>query len=123
VPPRGYDLRLLVVRGEVIGAIKRVPAPSEWRTNVALGAHRRVTPPPGACALALAAAAAVGADFVGVDLFPASDGGWVVLELNGAVDFTPKYGLDGRDIFDDAARLIVLADEPLAASLLDDLRA
>jgi hypothetical protein len=46
-----------------------------------------------------------------------------VLELNGAVDFTPEYGLAGRDIFDDAARLIVLADEPLAASLLDDQRA
>lgn len=124
VPPRGYDLRLLVVRGEVIGAIERVAAPGEWRTNVALGAQRRrVAPPPGACALALAAAAAVGADFVGVDLLPASNGGWVVLELNGAVDFTPEYALDGRDIFDDAARLIMLADEPLPLPLLDELRA
>jgi len=46
-----------------------------------------------------------------------------VLELNGPVDFTPEYALDGGDIFDDAARLIVPAGEPLAAALLDDLHA
>lgn len=124
VPPRGYDLRLLVVRGEVIGAIERVAAPGEWRTNVALGAQRRrVTPPPGACALALTAATALGADFVGVDLLPASDGGWVVLELNGAVDFTPEYALDGRNVFEDAARLIVHGDNRLAAPSLGHARA
>jgi glutathione synthase/RimK-type ligase-like ATP-grasp enzyme len=108
------------------------PRFGSWGRDVVLGRTRhelervlrRVTPPPGACALALAAAAAVGADFVGVDLLPASEGGWVVLELNGAVDFTPEYALDGRDIFADAApRLIVLADEPLAAPLLDDVGA
>ena len=124
VPPRGYDLRLLVACGEVIGAIERIAAGGEWRTNVALGARRRrVVPPPGACALARAAAAAVGADFVGVDLLPAFDGGWIVLELNGAVDFAPDYALDGRDVFEDAVRLITLADAPLAEPFRNDLHA
>jgi hypothetical protein len=35
-------------------------------------------------------------------LLPDGDGGWVVLELNGAVEFTPEYSLD-RDPFVAAA--------------------
>jgi RimK family alpha-L-glutamate ligase len=91
VPPQGFDLRILVAGGRVVGAIRRVAAPGEWRTNVALGARREaVDPPPDACRLALAAAAVAGTDLVGVDLLPSAVG-WVVLELNGAVDFTSEY--------------------------------
>lgn len=91
LPPPGADLRLVVAGDAVVGAVSRVAAPGEWRTNVALGGTRRsTTPPPAACALALRAAAAVGADLVGVDLLPVR-GGWVVLELNGCVDFTRDY--------------------------------
>lgn len=98
VPPRGFDLRIVVAGGTVVGAIARRAAPGEWRTNVALGATRSpVVPPPEACRLALAAAAAAGADLVGVDLLP-FDGGWVVLELNGAVDFTRAYAR-ARDVY------------------------
>jgi RimK family alpha-L-glutamate ligase len=107
VEPLGFDMRLLVSRGEVVGAIERVAAPGEWRTNVALGAiRRRVTPPPEAVAAALAAAAAIGGDFVGVDLLPRPGGGYVVLELNGAVDFTAAYALDGQDVFERVAMLL-----------------
>jgi [lysine-biosynthesis-protein LysW]--L-2-aminoadipate ligase len=99
VPPRGHDLRVLVAAGGVVGAVRRIAAPGEWRTNVALGGHREtVVPPPGARALAIAAARAVHAGFVGVDLLPVDDG-WTVVELNGCVDFTHEYGLYGGDPF------------------------
>jgi RimK family alpha-L-glutamate ligase len=93
VEPRGYDLRIVVAGGSVVGAIKRIAAPGEWRTNVALGARREpVLPPADACELAVAAARALDGDLVGVDLLPV-DGGWTVLEVNGAVDFTGAYAL------------------------------
>jgi RimK family alpha-L-glutamate ligase len=110
VPPAGFDLRLVVAGGRVVGAIKRVSAPGEWRTNIALGGSREpVNPSPEACALAVAAAAAVDGDLVGVDLLPRPDGGYVVLEINGAVEFTGEYSLGGRDIFDETASFIARA--------------
>jgi glutathione synthase/RimK-type ligase-like ATP-grasp enzyme len=57
----------------------------------------------------VAGVAAIGADFVGVDLLPAPDGGHIVLELNGAVDFNRSYSLPGRDVFDDVAAALALA--------------
>jgi RimK family alpha-L-glutamate ligase len=100
VPSPGRDLRLVVAGRRVVGAAQRVAPPGEWRTNLDLGARRhRVTPPTDAVATALAAAAASGGDLVGVDLLPLPRGGWTVLELNGAVDFTPEYARAGEDIF------------------------
>jgi RimK family alpha-L-glutamate ligase len=98
VRPQGYDLRLVVSAGRVIGAIERVPAPGEWRTNISLGGRRRpVDPPAAARLLALEAADALGADLVGVDLLPDQAGGWTILELNGAVEFNHVYTLNGAD--------------------------
>ena len=103
VPPQGSDIRIIVAGGAIVGAIQRVAARGEWRTNVALGAQRRpVEPPSFACMLALEAAAASGGDLIGVDLLPDGEGGWVVLELNGAVEWTREYSLD-RDPFVAAA--------------------
>lgn len=110
----GTDLRLVVARGEIVGAAKRVAALGEWRTNVALGGKRlpaRATAD--AAVLALAAAKAVGGDLVGVDLLPRRDGGWSVIEVNAAVDLTPDYAIDGRDPFLAAAEAI-LASAPRA---------
>ena len=120
IRPRGYDLRVLVAAGEAVGAIERIAAPGEWRTNVALGATRKsVVPPPEACAVAVAAAAAVHADLVGVDLLPAPGGGWVVLELNGAVDFTAEYSWPAADVFEDVARALALSEaEPISLESL-----
>jgi len=100
VPPRGRDMRLVVARGELVGAIERIAAPGEWRTNICLGGQRRrVDPPPDARAIAERAASAIGCDLVGVDLLPLPDGGWTVLELNAAVEMTRDYSLDGSDVY------------------------
>jgi len=119
LPPPEADLRVLVACGEVVGAISRRAAPGEWRTNVALGGTRvHAVPPPEARRLAVAAAAAIGADLVGVDLLP-TPGGWVVLELNGCVDFNEEYSLPGGDVFDDAIEPLLF---PYVAELAQRLR-
>ena len=101
---RGHDLRLLVAGGEVVGAAERTAAPGEWRTNRSLGGSvRPVEPHAAACAAGIAAARAVGADAVGVDLLP-DGGGYIVLELNGAVEFDPVYSRSGGDVYADLAR-------------------
>ena len=98
VEPRGWDLRLVVAGGRVVGAARRVARRGEWRTNAALGADVvPADPSPVAQALALAAAEAARLDLVGVDLLPTRSG-FVVLELNGAVDFRPVY-FEAGDVF------------------------
>ena len=104
VPPQGYDLRVIVTSQRIVGAIFRIAAEGEWRTNIALGGSRRAVadPPPQACEIALAAARATGAALVGVDLVQDGSGGWTVIELNGAVEFTREYQPAG-DVFADIA--------------------
>ena len=110
VPPQGYDLRVVVAAGRVVGATFRVAAAGEWRTNVALGGVRQpvAEPPRDAVTLAVAAASATGAALAGVDLLPDGRGGWTILEVNGAVEFTRDYAPWG-DVFAEAA--LALAHE------------
>jgi glutathione synthase/RimK-type ligase-like ATP-grasp enzyme len=76
-----------------------------------LGAEREATAPPQAAReIAAAAAAAVEGDLVGVDLMPTRDGGWVVIEVNGAVEFNDQYSLD-RDIFQAVVGALLCAVE------------
>jgi RimK family alpha-L-glutamate ligase len=104
VPPCGFDLRVVVACGRVVGGIVRIAARGEWRTNVTLGARRvPVEPPAVAQRIAVAAAHAVGDGLVGVDLLPTGLRTWTVIEVNGAVDFTRDYA-PGRDVFAETAR-------------------
>jgi RimK family alpha-L-glutamate ligase len=115
VPSAGRDLRLVVAAGAVVAAGERVAAAGEWRTNVSLGGTLRpVDPPSAACSIATEAAAAVGADLVGVDLIPLAEDRYVVIELNGAVDFDQRYSLIEGDVYLDIAAALGL---PLAAVL------
>jgi RimK family alpha-L-glutamate ligase len=80
----GRDVRVFVIGGRVFGAIERRAPDGEWRTNVSNGGSARPFDLPAAWEqLALRAAAAVGADYAGVDLLPSRDGAVFVLEVNG----------------------------------------
>ncbi len=104
LPPVGHDLRVVVAGGRVVGAAERIAAPGEWRTNVSLGGSVRPTEiTPAAAELARAAAAAIGAELVGIDLMPVGANAHVVLELNGAVEFDQTYALDNGDIYAEVA--------------------
>jgi RimK family alpha-L-glutamate ligase len=107
VPSLGWDLRLVVAGGRVVGSARRVAAAGEWRTNAARGAQvEPVSAPPLARRLALDAVRAIRADLCGVDLLPTRHG-FVVLELNGAVDFRPLYA-DG-DVFTETILALLAA--------------
>jgi glutathione synthase/RimK-type ligase-like ATP-grasp enzyme len=58
----------------------------------------------------------MGGALVGVDLLPTGNGGWVVAEVNGAVDFTSAYSL-GRDVFEVVLEALAPARDPIAAAV------
>jgi RimK family alpha-L-glutamate ligase len=98
IPPAGRrDLRVLVVAGEVAGAMERVS--DSWRANIARGARPRpVTLTAPERELALAAAAAMEADVAGVDLLVAADGEIVVVEVNGIPGWQALQSICDADI-------------------------
>ncbi len=80
----GCDVRAFVVGNRVVAAIERRARDGGWRTNISLGGEARaVDLQPAWSDLALTAARAVGADYAGVDLLPASDGTIHIIEVNG----------------------------------------
>ena len=95
----GCDLRVFVVGGRVIGAIERRAPAGEWRTNVAIGGSATaVNVSPELERIAVSAAAAVGADYAGVDVLPARDGSLFVLEVNGIPGWQGLQQATGVDV-------------------------
>jgi RimK family alpha-L-glutamate ligase len=93
----GRDYRVFVVGGRVLGAIGRHA--DGWRTNISRGGEAVTArlPDPWA-ALAIRAAAAVGAEYAGVDLLPARDGTVYVLEVNGIPGWRGLQEATGIDV-------------------------
>ena len=112
VAPTGRrDMRVLVVGGEIAGAMER--ATDSWRANIARGARPRAfTPTEDERGLALAAAAAVEADIAGVDLLIGPDGDAVVLEVNGIPGWQALQSVCEQDL---TARVVSACEALLTA--------
>jgi ribosomal protein S6--L-glutamate ligase len=94
----GWDLRVFVLGGKVLAAMRR-QANGGWRTNVAQGGSAQVVDVNNTqTELALRATAAVGALVAGVDLLPGPDGEWFVLEVNAVPGWRALAGVCGVDV-------------------------
>jgi len=95
----GRDIRVFVVGGRVRGAIERRAPDGDWRTNVARGGSAEPFDLPAAWGeLAVRAAAAIGADYAGVDLLPSREGDVYVLEVNGIPGWEGLQKATGLDV-------------------------
>ena len=93
----GRDYRVFVVGGRVLGAIER--RADGWRTNIARGGQAQAAPVSAEWAsLAIRAAAAVGAEYAGVDLLHGRDGTTYVLEVNGIPGWQGLQEATGIDV-------------------------
>jgi RimK family alpha-L-glutamate ligase len=97
LPHDGIDVRALVVGDRVVGAIERVG--TGWRANLSRGARARaITLDEPRAELCVRAAAALGADYAGVDLLRAADGRDYILEVNGIPGWRGVEDATGVDV-------------------------
>jgi ribosomal protein S6--L-glutamate ligase len=102
----GHDLRVFVLGGRVLTAMRR-HARGSWRTNVAQGGRGELIQiDPEQQRLALAAAAALGASIAGVDLLPARTGEWYVLEVNAVPGWRALAPVTGIDVAAEVVRFL-----------------
>ena len=112
IPSIGFDLRVLVAHGAIAGAVRRRARDGEWRTNVACGAQRITeTVEPRAARLALAAVEMTCLELAVVDIMPSPGGGFCVLEVNAAPDFSFDYN-SHENVFDLVIERLELAARP-----------
>jgi len=108
-----YDVRVYVVGGRVLGAMRRSAPDDEWRTNVALGGSVEDVSdelPEAARDVARRATAAFDLDYAGVDLVPdrtANAPDWRVLEVNTTAGFKRFFEATGVSPAASIARLAV----------------
>ena len=91
------DVRVLVVDGTVLAAMRRRPAPDEHRANLHRGGQALpLELDEGTAACAREAAGALGLGMAGVDLIPTTSGPYV-LEVNGAPGLVGLVGLSSPE--------------------------
>jgi ribosomal protein S6--L-glutamate ligase len=96
----GHDLRVFVLRGRVLGAMRRFAPDGDWRTNVALGGRAEACRvEPALERLALDATRAIGADMAGVDVMIDQERDRpIVLEVNAVPGWKALSRVTGIDV-------------------------
>lgn len=115
------DIRVEVVGGKVVAAVRREGPAGDFRSNCTIGGTMHLYDPSDAeTSLAIAACEAVGADYAGVDIMEAPDGP-VVCEVNSNAHMRNLMDCTGRDVSRDIlehiARTVGRSD-----GVLDSLR-
>ena len=94
----GWDLRVMVLDGRIVGGMKR-NGHGHWRTNVAQGGSAEACPVPDIAAqMALNAARVTGVVFGGIDLILDGHGEWKLIEVNGVPGFRAFSRATGIDV-------------------------
>lgn len=93
----GSDIRINVVGGKVINALRR-QSNGDFRSNVTLGGSMtEVEPTPEQKRIALTATETLGLHFAGVDILPAPEGD-VLCEVNSNMHFKSTFDCTGTDL-------------------------
>ncbi|MBQ8659165.1 MAG: RimK family alpha-L-glutamate ligase [Clostridia bacterium] len=104
---KGEDLRVIVVGGKALGAMKRVAKNGEFRSNIELGGRGEKTElAPEYRKAAERAATALGLDYCGVDLLE-TNGGPVLCEVNSNAFFEGFESTTGINVAKSYAEHIV----------------
>lgn len=97
----GTDVRVQVVGGKAVAAMRRTAKDGDFRANITNGGTAKgITPTAEQVALAVSAANALGLDFAGVDLLDGDDGKPVVCEVNSNAHFVNLYNACGVNVAD-----------------------
>lgn len=104
VPHEGFDLRVMVLGGKVLAAMRR-RNPHDFRTNVSRQAKAEaVEPTPQEMEWALQASAAVGTRVAGIDILYSRDGRGYVIEVNGVPGWQALSRVSGIDVATEVIR-------------------
>jgi ribosomal protein S6--L-glutamate ligase len=97
----GWDLRVFLLGGQPLAAMRRHARAGDWRTNVAQGGRAESVPlREPETTLAQHAADVLGVEMAGVDLIQDARGRWLVLEVNAVPGWralAPTCGIDVAD--------------------------
>jgi len=101
------DIRIEVVGGRAVAAVRRTAPEGDFRSNATLGGTMsKYTPTQEECDIAIDAAEAVEADFAGVDIIQSKDGP-LVCEVNSNAHLKNLLDCTGKDVSDDIIEHII----------------
>lgn len=86
----GEDVRVIVLGGKALGAMKRTALPGKFLTNFSVGGEVEnydLAKDPAARELAEKVAALFKVDYSGIDLMRDEEGNWLILEINKSAQF------------------------------------
>jgi ribosomal protein S6--L-glutamate ligase len=107
LPNPGEDIRVFVIDGRIIGAMKRKAAPHEWRSNIHIGGQGVPHKPSKTEAeTSIRAAEAVGVEIAGVDLISVDEDPYVI-EVNASPGFRGLLGATGINAAEEIAKYAI----------------